>query len=187
MNGYKIAIGIDRNIGPFPVMVELEIPEYATVVKPNRGFVTKNFYHLVDMRTNTAKVMRVRPVDYWYVADPTNPDKVILIKSNGVLEPKDWNGKGYSAHDFCYVNKVVTGNDIFYYKEGDIVSIDEICLDASETCVSGIHFFETEKDALIYLVDDSNEFMYSAIEFMHNVWNNATLVYIKQVLKKLSE
>ena len=46
MIGYKIAIGIARNIGPFPVMVELEIPEYATVVKPNRGFATKHFYHL---------------------------------------------------------------------------------------------------------------------------------------------
>ncbi len=186
MIGYKIAIGIARNIGPFPVMVELEIPEYATVVKPNRGFVTKNFYHLRDMRTNTAKVMHIRPVDYWYVTDSTNPDKVIF-KSNGVLEPQNWNGKGYSAHDFCYVNKAVTGNDIFYYKEGDTVRVDEIFLDANETCVSGIHFFETEKDALIYLVDDCGEFMCSAIEFMRNVWNNNTILPIKQVLKRLSE
>ena len=88
---------------------------------------------------------------------------------------------------FVHCIKLLLEMIFFYYKEGDIVQADGLCLDASEACVSGIHFFETEKDALIYLVDDCGEFMYSAIECMRDVWNNSTLVPIKQVLKKLSE
>ena len=139
MIGYKIAVGIDRKNGPFPVLVKLEVPEDATIVIPFDGIRLASCSFsgrtLHQLRTNKAKVLEMKPVSTWenYSEDWNRKSYSIYILS------RDFN-MGISSPDFCY-------------EEGEEVS-SYLVVDERYTCAAGIHFFESIGDAAEYLLFD---------------------------------
>jgi hypothetical protein len=160
MIGYKIAVGIDRKNGPFPVLVKLEVPEDATIVRPfdgikleilNRCFFSERTLH--QLRTDKAKVLEINPVSTW----------------ENYLE--DWNGKAYSVYSLSRdINMNISGH-VFCYEEGKEVS-SYLDLDERYSCVPGIHLFESNADAVEYLLFD--DYFMNCINKFSKVWTYKT-------------
>ena len=141
MIGYKIAIGINRDFGAFPVLVKLEIPEDAIIVRPVKEFDTT--YQIQKLRTDKAKVIEIKPVEQF------------------VDFAKNWNRTAYSAF-LLYLSDYVEQVPRFCYEEGETL-LDDLCLDEQESCCRGIHFFETEYDAYSFLFFDPYKFITTVI------------------------
>lgn len=161
MIGYKIAIGINRDYSAFPVLVTLEIPEDAIIVRPIKEFDTT--YQIQKLRTDKAKVIEIKPVEQF------------------VDFAKNWNRKAYSAF-VLYYSDCTEEVFRFYYEEGETL-LDDLCLDKTESCCRGIHFFETEYDAYSFLFFDPDKFIKTVISSFKPPNNNTR----KNVLMKMIE
>lgn len=160
MKGYKIAVGIDRENGPFPVMVELEIPNDAVVVTPNDG-VEVEVYNNVGSRIGVDKEV------YSIKKYRTNKVKVINIIPENEFEVKEWNGKAYSLYSL--------GNFPDYYDEKDVYFIGKemktyLSRDVTYSCGPGFHFFKTGADALMFYKSDTCHWVANIISNLQKVW-----------------
>jgi len=157
MVGYKVAVGIDRKNGPFPVLVKLEVPEDATIVMPLDGiklnycFFSKRTLH--QLRTDKAKVLEMKPVSTW----------------ENYLE--DWNGKAYSIYILSRDSSMSISSYVFCYEEGKEVS-SYLDPDERYLCVPGIHFFESIGDAAEYLLFDN--YLMNCINKFRKAWTYKT-------------
>lgn len=142
MVGYKIAVGVSSAHGFFPVMVELEIPEDATVVKPLIGvplFGKNDLDVVTKYRTNTCKVTKVYPLD------------------NESYD--DWNGNAFSIYELENWN---TDTDIqTVYKVGSTISVKYVDEDIEHDCGNGIHFFGSADDAERFYSNNATQWAYS--------------------------
>lgn len=162
MKGYKIAVGIDRENGPFPVMIELEIPDDAVVITP-RDSIKVNIYSDVGSRIGVTKGT------YSIQKYRTDKVKVINIIPADEFEVKKWNGKAYSLFilsDF-YPN----------YCSKEVYSIGkemETYLDRDNTlsCGRGFHFFKTKNDTLMFYEDVSSYWVSNIIHSLQRTWYN---------------
>lgn len=150
MVGYKIAIGINRDYHAFPVLVTLEIPKDAIIVRPVEEFDMT--YRIKKLRTDKAKVIEVKPIEQY------------------VDFAKNWNRKAYSAF-LLYQSDCTEKVFRLYYKEGEKL-LSDLCLDKTESCCRGIHFFETEYDAYSFLFFDPHKFIKTIISYFKPPNNN---------------
>jgi hypothetical protein len=152
MIGYKIAIGVSEEHGFFPVMVELEIPEDATVVKPLIGvplFVENDVDVFTKYRTNTCKVIKVYPLD------------------NKSYD--DWNGNAFSIYELAnWYTDIQT-----VYKVGSTISVKYVDEDIEHDCGNGIHFFKSADDAERFYNSDISEWAYDIVSKL----NGTVVVY----------
>ena len=181
MLGYKIAVGIDRENGPFPVMVELEIPDDAVVVTPNDGVELEGYYYNVgdeiELVKETCFIKKYR----------TNKVKVINIIPENEFEVKEWNGKAYSLYSL--------GNFPDYYDEKDVYFIGKemktyLSRDVMLSCGPGFHFFKSGNDALMFYTNDKCHWATNIISHLQKTWRtHSHTVYSPsyEVLVKLSK
>jgi hypothetical protein len=162
MIGYKIAIGINRDYGVFPVLVTLEIPKDAMIVRPIEEFDTT--YQIQKLRTDKATVIELKPVEQY------------------VDFAKNWNMKAYSAFLLYHSNFTKEECFGFCYEKGETL-ISDLCLDKTESCCRGIHFFETVYDAYSFLFFDPCKFIKCTISVFNDSDNNT----IRDELMKLIE
>ena len=177
MKGYKLAIGIDKNTGPFIVMVVLDIPEDARVVTPTEKVSLIDHPDIIKLRTDKAKVIDIRPLF---------PEK----HQNLV-----WNGLAFSVHEirysFAYTPDMRTSIKTIY-KVGETV-VSDLLLDTNVSCGQGIHYFNSEEDAMqFYLEDVTNWFgrVFSSLVddwiWFYNNYEGCTNL-TKELMVKLSE
>ena len=172
MKGYKLAIGIDKVKGPFPVIVVLDIPEDATVVVPVQKVALDNHPTITKirkLRSDRATVVDMYPLD---------------------KECTDWNWNrlAFSAYElnymevYCDLQRINT-----IYKIGkDIVS--DITMDEKESCGTGIHYFESEEDMMLYYDYDLSHWFREILEYLELDWySQGYSVYARDIMIKLSE
>ena len=167
MKGYKIAVGIDRKYGPFLCMVELETHPKATIIKPYLEPQIFGGISLPSRRTDMAAIKSVTPLK---------------------APHKNWNGKAYSLFQLCkpYQNFVR-----IVYEEGVLVT-SRLNTDESEPCGLGIHFFESEEDATLYLKEDICFYLENSIRYVKKLWNigkadGSPYASKRKLLKELSK
>ena len=165
MKGYKIAVGIDRENGPFPVMVELEIPDDAIVITP-RDDVEVEVYNNVGSRIGVDKEF------YSIKKYRTNKVKVINIIPENKFEVKEWNGKAYPLYGL--------GNFPDYYDEEDVYFIGKemktyLSRDVMLSCGPGFHFFKSGNDALMFYINDKCHWAANIISNLQKTWDR--LIY----------
>ena len=143
---------MDENIGFFPVIVELEIPEDAKVVKPNVGQPLLNplndeYVHVSKYRTDKCTVKALDPL------------------FGGI--PRDWdtNAKALSLWELMdyisYGTKCVLHT---VYKVGAEITLDAISESVYDECGTGIHFFDDKETARNYYFYDSSRWIKSYID-----------------------
>lgn len=152
MKGYKIAVGVSREIGFFPVMVELDIPETACVVKPLLGTFV-NFDIIDKYRTDECTV--------------------VSIENFTNAECQDWNGKAFSLFELVdyWLNDYDTSAICtIYEKNYEIASyVDK---DITVNCGQGIHFFASKVDAKGFYYNDLKSWVYGSIYGLNQDINN---------------
>lgn len=180
MLGYKIAVGIDRENGPFPVMVELEIPDNATIIMP-RDMIRVNSYIYVDSRIGIIEE------PYFIKKYRTNKVKITNIIPENNFMIKEWNGKAYSLYRlsnfFCehYIGEIY-----FIGKEMETF-LDK---DNMISCGRGFHFFKTKNDAQIYYENDKTYWAANIISDLRKSWHGHIHTFYSpdyKYLIKLSE
>lgn len=160
MLGYKIAVGIDRENGPFPVMVELEIPDDAIVVTPNDGVevvvcnnvssrigVDKEFYSIKKYRTDKVKVISIIP--------------------ENIFKVKKWNGKAYSLYRLYYFSNFYDEEETYFIGKEMETYLDR---DVTLSCGPGFHFFKTRNDAQIFYENDTFHWGVNIISYLQKIW-----------------
>lgn len=178
MIGYKLAVGVCKDEGFFPVLVRLEIPEDADIVKPTTpGFTMKNpaNFNLSDAinfslsgEDTTISFSKYR----------TNKCNVLNVYALDGKECPNWNKVGYSLYEIIqYVRWGFEGITEYYEKE----SLESyLNLDTRVSCGHGIHFFETEYIAKAYYFEDENQWFATGIDRL-----NKELVELSSYYKAL--
>lgn len=168
MIGYKVAIGIDKVKGPFPVIVVLEIPEDATVVVPTQKVLLDAPIDITKLRTDKAIVIDMYP----------------LYREHTDL---NWNGLAFSAYEltcveiYYYDQKINT-----VYKIGKHM-ISDLAMDETESCGKGIHYFKSEEDARLYYSYDYTGWFYGILYNLKVEWDIESVPHAKDVMIRLSE
>lgn len=156
MLGYKVAVGFDRETGPFPVIVTLEIPKDALVVCPIEGMrldSTIGIESIKKYRTDKAKVVEINPM---------KPRKNL-----------DWNGKAYSLfhlYNFTWIekNRLFLGQQFSYEVNEELVCNLDKSVEVS--CCEGIHFFETVGDTMLYYNYDNIDWVGYVLNKVKSYW-----------------
>ena len=159
MIGYKIAVGVTKVAGFFPVLVTLEIPDSAKVITPvdgvacrdqkNRGFEIKKY------RTNKCTVKDISEfhLDTFNNGEPLIPDIT------------GWDHVAYSLYEillhFKYryygIHAIMSRINMTRYTKGAIISVDNLDERVENDCGKGIHFFKSIEDVRNYYSSDSAE------------------------------
>lgn len=132
MKGYKI--GIDEATLEY-VLIELDIPEeYPGAI----------VYEYIATKIHDIPLLIDSYTRYWLhdlKQYRSNVARVLDIRKteNGVAKHVD---SAFSLYDWT-----------FYYHPGEIIYPKAFDLDRTNQCSDGIHFFETEKDAISYATD----------------------------------
>lgn len=159
MIGYKIAVGVSKTHGFFPVMIELEIPEDATIVKPLIGmplFGENGIGVVTKYRTNTCKVVKVYPLD------------------NKSYD--DWNGNAFSVYELA--NMCMNIRTV--YKVGITISVKYVDKDIKHDCGDGIHFFGSVDDAEKFYNGDGMSWAYSTLLSLNGKVNSFCEAYVRR-------
>jgi len=165
MIGYKITIGVSEAHGFFPVIVELEIPDDATIITPLLGiplFGKNGELELVTKyRTNTCKVVKVSPLDV-HPFDNKSYD--------------DWNGNAFSIYELanCYMDIRTV------YKVGNTITLRYVDEDIKHDCGDGIHFFGSAEDAEKFYNGDATSWVYSTLLSLNGKVTSFCGTYIRR-------
>ena len=165
MLGYKIAVGFDREIGPFPVIITLEIPNDALVICPIQGaLLSPNIGResIKKYRTDMAKILKIFPI--------------IPIKD------LNWNGKAYSLFNLYNFTWIENGEDSLVLGNGRLVLGQQFSYEVNEelvcnlnkdtevACAEGIHFFATKYDTMLYYNHDNSLWAQHILEKLKMYW-----------------
>lgn len=193
MTGYKIAISIDRERGPFISMVELETLEDSIIITPNDK---------IPVYINLAEQLVITPlygsdVDKERGIRKYRTDRAVVRDINPVYPSKsrDWNLKAYSIYQLAEVMEFIRSfgagkpseNYPFVYAKDKIIS-SVLDVNVSEPCGMGIHFFETMADAISYLNFDRAFYARMAYNNIYDEWySHSDSIMNKNINKFLKE
>lgn len=169
MIGYKLAVGVCKDEGFFPVVVKLEIPEDAKVVKP----IAPGFRKVYKQELPDGYHFTLSTKDFPKYR--TDKCKVLNIYALDEKEHPNWNGVGYSLYRIIQYLRY-NCSDITEYHE-KMMLVSDLDLNQERSCSKGIHFFETEEVARAYYCEDEDEWFLDGITLLNEELKNLSFYY----------
>lgn len=183
MKGYKIAVGIDKEYGPFPVMVELDIPEDAIVVVPEDKVA-------VEVENCSDVGYRILPRTEVKLIQKCRTNKVKVVGMYPLMSfVSKWNHKAYSFFELNKIRACLYGNPYYNFDCITIYSIgaelfETVWRSKKQSCGPGINYFESAEDAENYYYCDTNSWALNLMHRFRNIWCSLLLECFDERFKK---
>lgn len=172
--GYKLAVGVCKDEGFFPVVVKLEIPKEAEVVEPTvPGF--KVVCNKIPSVSNFSVSLFGEEATISFPKYRTNKCKVLNTYALDGKERPNWNRVGYSLYGIAQYMGYRCRDITEYHEKTELVS--NLDLSHKRGCSEGIHFFETEEIAKTYYFEDIDQWFSEGINVLNEELKNLSFYY----------
>lgn len=189
MKGYKVAVGIDKKKGPFPVVIGLEIPVDAIIIAPvdKLHFYDPNYDYRLEMSFNIIPGIPGNGLIQKY-----RTDKVRVV-SMWPLEDfvTEWNHKAYSFFELLHIRSyfVIESPKVIYTAGKEIH--EDVLQNQAVSCGPGINYFASIEDAKNYYYNDTTSWAFDLMHGFSRLWCSENVTNfednkLKKLLKELS-